>query len=403
MAFAALDQTAFDAMLKELYPDFVPEHTALQRYPLMMMLNKQDNFEGDALVVPVQYEFPQGRSATFALAQSNARPSKMVKWVAAQKMDYGNVVIDALTIRASRGNRGAFVKARKNEIDGMLRNLGRSASIAAYGSGSGSIGQVSSISTTTITLTEPEDVINFGVAQTIAFDTVDGGGTVKTSPLEVASRDPDAGTVTFTTTAAGGGGEDPATSDFMFVSGDYDLKLLGLAAWLPLTAPTGGDSHLGVDRSVDPTRLAGQRVDATGNSIEENILTLGQKIVREGGQPDTCFLSHTNFSNLVKGLGTKVEYQGAGGRAGVGFRGVEVHTSAGVINCFPDPACPANRGYVLDMPTWTVHHLDGFPHLDTIDGNRGLRSSGADSIEVRARYWAELICTAPGWNGVFSI
>jgi len=126
----ALNNTSFASMLKELYPEGRPEHVATRKRPLLRMVKKMDGFEGKSVRWPVTYEFPMGRSATFAKAQANAKPSKIIDWTVPVKTDFGIVEVDALTIRSSRSNRGAFVKARESEVDGILRNLGRSASIS---------------------------------------------------------------------------------------------------------------------------------------------------------------------------------------------------------------------------------------------------------------------------------
>lgn len=400
----SMDTTAFQAMLKELYPDDEPMNVATRNRPFLKMVSKKDDFEGDVLVVPFIHEYPNGRSADFATAQTNAKPSLMAKWVASVAEDHQVVTISALVMRQSRSKRGAFVEARKTEIDSALLNLGRSASHALYSTGGGAIGQIATggISTTTATLTNAADVANFGIGMVVVADTVDGTGTVNSGSLTVASRDEDAGTVTFTANVTTGIAS-AAAGDYFFVQGDYGLKMKGLQAHFPLSAPTGGDSFYGVDRSIDPLRMAGVRLNATGNSIEENILTVAEKCVQNGGMPDTCFLNHTNFSNLVKGLGSKVEYQDAGGDVAVGFRSVAIHCSSGVVKVVADPSCPANRGFVLQLDTLCLHHLDGFPHLDTIDGNSGLRQATSDGIEVRARYWGNLLCRAPAYNGTFAI
>ena len=401
----------FDAMLKELYPAGVPEHVATRKYPLLNMMTKKDDFEGDNLVVPVQFDYPAGRSAVFSTAQSVADRSRMIKFNLTQMEDHQVVFVDALTIRASRSNRGAFIEARKNEIDGGLLNLGRSAALSLYRDGWGAIGVLNtdSPSGSSFTLATPYDAHNFALGMTIMFADEADGGTPRDSSdtLVVSGINPDTGVITTTTAVTGISGL--VAGDYVFPVGDNDAagttkrRMTGLAGWLPLTAPTSGDSFFGVDRSVMPTRLAGQRLDATGNTIEENILQLAEKCVQEGGMPDYCAINHANFTNLVKGLGTKVEYQGAGGTANVGFQYVTIHTSAGPTKVFADPACPSNRGYLLQMDTWCIHHLDGFPHIDRIDGNSGLRMSTADGIEIRMRAWSNVACRAPGWNGVFSI
>jgi len=412
MAFTGvdLDMTEFDAMLKELYPAGVPQNVAVKRHPFLSMVKKLDDFEGDALVLPIIYENPGGRSATFADAQTYANASRSKKWTLTQIRDYAVVNVDALTIRASRSNKGAFLNARKMEVDLMLKSLGNSAAHACYRSGYGALGQVASAPdgvVTTITLADNDDARNFAVGGAYVFTLAANG----TTPSALATKNELTGVNEKTGVLTFASAIDAAvdTNDYIFQHGDVNtttgaaLKMTGLAGWLPVTDPSGGESFFGVDRSIHRTRLAGHVVDATGNSIEENILTLSEEIVRQGGHPEKCFISHSNFSNLIKGLGTKVEYDGAGGTAGVGFGGVQIHTSAGPVMVHPDPDCPNNRGYVLQMDTWAIHHLDAFPHIDNTDGNNALRQSAADGIEVRARYWAQLACVAPGWNGVFTI
>ena len=408
MPSGSLSQTAFDAMLKELYPGKTPENVAIRKHPFLSMLSKADDFEGDNLVCPVYYELPAGRSRTFATAQTNAATSESIKWNVTQAADYSVILIDALTIRSSRSNRGAFVNARKMEIDLMLMSLGNSASHACYRSGFGALTQLDADpgTGTTFTCNPIDDARFFMINQVLTFSADQDGTTLRAGGTRTVSAiDEDSGTITVSAALDAA----LAISDWVHTSGDPNTtsgavtKLVGLAGWLPLTAPTGGDSHFGVDRSTHPTRLAGQRINAAANSIEENILEISEEIVRQGGRPDKCFLSHTAFNDLVKSLGTKIEYAGGGGNADVGFGSIMVHTSAGPVKVFPDADCPTNRCYVLQMDTWKLHHLDGFPHIDTLDGNSSLRRSTADGIEVRARYWANLVCAAPGWNGVFSI
>jgi len=404
-----LTQGAFEAMMKELYPAGVPENVATRRHPFLNMIKKKDDFEGDALIIPIIYENPGGRAATFADAQTYANASKSLKWVLTQKADYGVVYIDALAIRSSRSNKGAFVNARKTEIDLMLKALGNSAAHSLYRGGYGAIAQSETNvpgGTDFFECVDHDDARHFSVGMTYEFADGSDGSTPRTTfQYNVCSAvNEETGIITFEADLNG----DIESLDYVFPVGDTvpagtQLKMTGLAAWVPLTTPSGGESFFGVDRSVHPTRLAGHRLNATGNSIEENILTLSESIVRAGGAPDKCFISHGNFNNLIKGLGTKVEYDGAGGKADVGFGGVQIHTSAGPVMVHPDPDCPSDRGYCLQMDTWAIHHLDGFPHIDTLDGNNALRQSAADGIEVRARYWGELACVAPAWNGVFAI
>jgi len=303
-----LTQGAFEAMMKELYPAGVPENVATRRHPFLNMIKKKDDFEGDALIIPIIYENPGGRAATFADAQTYANASKSLKWVLTQKADYGVVYIDALAIRSSRSNKGAFVNARKTEIDLMLKALGNSAAHSLYRGGYGAIAQSETNvpgGTDFFECVDHDDARHFSVGMTYEFADGSDGSTPRTTfRYNVCSAvNEETGVITFEADLDG----DIEYLDYVFPVGDTvpagtQLKMTGLAAWVPLTTPSGGESFFGVDRSVHPTRLAGHRLNATGNSIEENILTLSESIVRAGGAPDKCFISHGNFNNLIKGL-----------------------------------------------------------------------------------------------------
>ena len=75
------------------------------------------------------------------------------------------------------------------------------------------------------------------MGQEIVFSTADGGGSVKSGSVTVVgiNRTLEALTVDAMTAIAGGSGS--ATNDYIFTQGDYDLKIKGLQAWLPNSAP----------------------------------------------------------------------------------------------------------------------------------------------------------------------
>ncbi len=396
--------TTFDAMMKEIYDDSKVLNVAIEKKPLLQWLPKGDDMLGDNWVIALTYASGAGRAGTFTNAQTNAAGGKHIKWNLTRSSDYAVVTFDAEVLRASRSNKGAFVSARKREIDGHLDLMGRSAAKALYGQGYGILGRRASASTDVITLENADDCYNFYVGMVVEATTTTVAAAMRAGDTFIESIQYATGTITLDSAA---GITSFADNDYLIQSGDADTatknKLTGLLGWLPLTAPTAGDSFFGVDRSTDPIRLAGNRLDATSNSIEENILTLAERVGRIGGSPDTVFLGHTNFNTLAKSLGSKVEYQDAGGTAKVGFSGFKMYSSAGELTVVADPFCPDNRGYMLQKNTWKLLHMDPFPHIVKDDGLMAIRQTSADGIEVRLRYWAQLACYAPGFNGVFSI
>ena len=328
----------------------------------------------------------------------------MKDFVLTRAKDYSLASIDNETLEASKGNANAFLEAATTEIDGAIHSAARSLAVAMYRSGSGSIGQLASTSgvTTLITLSDVESVTNFEKGMTLVLSTADGGGSVKSGTTVVTAIDRDLGTVTVATSLAA---LTPvgAVNDFVFVQGDYDAKIKGIQAWLPSTAPAGGDNFFSVDRSSDATRLAGIRFDGSAMPIEEALISAASRVAREGGKPDYCFMSYGKYADLEKALGSKIQYIDMKVNAEIMFRGIQINGPRGPIKVVPDQNCPNDRAFMLQMDVWKLYSLGKAPKILDTDGLKMLRDSNADSVEVRVGYYAQLGCRAPGKNGTIKL
>lgn len=405
--------TQMDALIKELYIPGVPEEIMMRNHTFMTMVPKSGEAYGEYIVVPVVYAWPPGRASQIDVllgADGPVGPSKHVKFNVTLTEDYAATFLDSLTLLKMANNRGAFVEARKFEVDGILSQLGESTAHALYRSGTGTFGQLlagSTITGQTFTLADRSTAKFMSVGMQVVFSATDGGALRDSGDfLTVDGVDEDGGT--FHTTTAGTNIAALADTDFIYWRGDQLVagsgfeKIRGLAGWLPLTAPTAGDNWYGADRSVHPTRLAGNRLNQPTVSAEDNFLELAELIGERGGKPNKGFVSVRQFAKMAKRLNAKVEYREAGGTADYGFSGIDIYTSAGMVRVHPDADCPDNRGYLLQMDTWSLRHLGGLPHIVVDDGIRALRRTASDSLEIRARLYAQLLCTKPGVNGVFS-
>lgn len=407
MALGGATGTTYDPVLKELYPQRVIDNMVYAGAPLLAMLPKSEEFYGDQLILAAQHGNPQGRSATFLNAQANASPSTLKKFVLTRVSDYAVATLTTELIESSANNKGAIVAALKNEVDSALMQLGRSWHHACYNVAGGAIGQVGAFTTsaTTFTLANIEDVANWEIDQTIVANNTNDGVSVRAGTVLVTAVNRDTGVITGDTQwDLPDGITGFAVNDFVFVQGDPGNKVSGLLGWLPTTAPTGGDSFFGVDRSVDPTRLAGVRFDGSALSIEEALIQGASRIARQGklARPDYCFMHTVDFGNLIVALGSKKEYHTE--RIGdIGFDGVLLHTPAGTIKVFPDFQCPNGTAFMLTMRTWKWWGLKKSPRLITVDGLRLLRQSAADGVEFRAVYRGQLGCTAPGFSGQITL
>jgi len=394
---AALDLSSFDAALKAHYTDQRVKNMVYRGSPFLAWLPKMERFGGKNLPIPIQYGTPQGRSATFATAKSNKVASKFEDFVLVRKKDYGLASIDNETLEASIGKPNAFMEAASTEINGILRSVKRSLCGALFRDGTGTIGVLSSISGAVITLTNKSDIVNFEVGMSLTSAATSGGTVVGTQDITAVDRS--AGTVTL---AAGTGFT--TTNKYLAVEGDSSAKLSGLAAWLPATAPGGSDSFFGVNRSVDTERLSGVRYDGSAETVEEAIIGACSDIAVAGGETDTVFMNHTNHQQLLKALGSAKEYDSVrASDADISFKAVMMHGPTGPVKILPDRDCPVGTAYALQRDTWKLYSLGAAPKILRSDGLRFLRENSADAVEVRTGYYAQLGCTAPGWNGVITL
>jgi hypothetical protein len=404
----ALDMTKFGPGLKAYYSNQKVENMTYKDYPFYAMLTKKKDFYGKNYPLPIQIGNPQGRSHTFAKAKANQTSSVYKDFTLTRVKDYSLATVDNETAEASENDKGAFLKALTNEIDSAIRSAASSMASMVYGDGSGCIGQISAgtnVATTSLTLAEPDSVVNFEVGMTLVFAAAKSAGALRNagSSLSILAIDRDLGVLTMS--AAINTVTGTVANDFVFVDGDRNLSMSGLAAWLPQTAPTAGDNFFGVDRSVDSTRLAGVRFDGSALSIEEALVGGISRCNREGGNPKIVFMNYTDWSNLELALGSKVQYMvtQAFGRADIGFQGIQVKTNKGVANCVADPFCPRGVAYALTMESWALYSLKEPIRILDLDGNKILRTSDADAVELRVGGYFQLGCDAPGHNAVITL
>jgi hypothetical protein len=253
---------------------------------------------------------------------------------------------------------------------------------------------VGSFTSTTITMSDIEEIANFGVGDILTASANDGStstDTLRTGTFTVTLVNRDTGVLTGT--FDGGLDGTITAADTLFEDGDFQQGISGLQSWCPGTAPGSTDSFLGANRSVDVTRLAGVRVSALGDVVSEAIMKATARLGREGAMPDTVMMSHTKMRDLLIELGSKVEYEmtGASDAATVGFKGVRFVSPNGTVTCYADHNCPSKRLFVLKKSALELLYVgSGAPELQDDDGSVLFREAGSDSYEARASYYANL-------------
>lgn len=415
------------AALKELYTgDDYMKDLVYKKNPFLALVPKDESpsgFAGKYIPVPLVYGTPQGRSATFATAQGNQTAPVLASFFVYRVSNYQLVTITNELLEATKDDAGAFVDEAKLNMDTGFRNISNDLAHDLFGDGTGSRGRISAISTGVITLVDSNSVVNFEVGMSLVSYSVSGSTATQSTGAAIGyviAVNRTAGTVTVAATQ-GGAAATPTnwstTFSYLAVEGDVSfasgglatalaLKVSGLAAWFPTSAPGASDSFWGVNRSADPTRLAGVRFDGSNETIEEALIDASSLVAREGGEPDMCFINFSSYAALEKALGSKVQYVDVKHEeADIAFAGIRIHAPYGAITVIPDRSCPAQTAYLLSMSTLKLRSLGRAPHVLTygLEGLEGLRVGNADALEIRIGYYGNLICNAPGWNCVVQL
>lgn len=424
------------AALQELYvgDDFMKD-LVYKKNPTLALFPKDESPDGMAgkyIPVPLVYGTPQGRSATFANAQSNQTAPALSSFFVYRTSNYQIATITNELLEATKNSAAAFVDEAKLVVDTSFRNVSNDLAHDIYSVGDGTRGSIASISTGVIVLSDPNSVVQFEVGMTLVSYSISAGTyTLSTGSAlgYVIAVNRAAGTVTVSATAGGAAGTPASWSTsfpYLAVQGDsiatsggaafstaVALKLTGLPGWLPgvsgvlnWTGISVSDSFWNVNRSADPTRLGGVYFDGRAESIEEALIDGASLVAREGGHPDMCFMNFASYAALEKSLGSKVQYVDVKHEeADIAFAGIRIHAPYGPITVIPDRNCPAQNAFLLQMDVWKLRSLNKAPHILTygMEGLEGLRVGNADALEIRIGYYANLTCSAPGWNCVIAL
>lgn len=422
MAYEALTTSIFAPYLKNMWHRGRVNDMAARKMAFWGWLNKTEDFFGEDQKVTIKYVNPQGRSKTFSKSQDNAKAGRAVRMSITRKSDYATCYLSSETIEAAANDKGAIYRALDPEIEGAMSNLLHSLQIDLPRNGGGTRGQLNAAPTVPgggaydyIVLKSARDSKNFEVNQVLKAGTTNGvsattfRSTPSTATVVAIDRSRSDGTSRLYFAAGTFSGTNWTTNDYLNVEGDIDATSLtgkavkGVDAWIPYTAPSAGESFNGVDRTTDVDRLAGLRKDCSLLSIENGIITLAQEISDAGGDPDTCWVSPRRWGELEISLGSKVRYdvvRGSGEMAQYGWRAITLSTDSGDIKVCADRGFSDTYFYLLKKETWRFHSLGQAPRAIKTDGNELLRVSNADDVEFRAVYRGDLICDAPGHNGV---
>lgn len=415
-------QSSIDQILKDYYADGALVNETYIDNPFWAKVTKTEatpQVGGRSFIFPVVYATSQGRNTLFSKAQTNGNATSETaaefKVTRTTNLQVASVATEA--VLSTRTDRGAFTNIVTLITDDVLRNLGLDQAGAAYRDGSGSRGNVaaSAVQTTfatpTLTFAIPDQALMFennmelvvAASPTATPRALGSAG----HGLYVGKVDSTTGNISVVTTLGGttpcnlndatNGIPTIANGDYIFVINDQGQKMPGVEAWIPYGGPTSTLFN-GVDRTVQPVRLAGNWLDATNMSVEEAFIKAATIVAKQGNKLTHFYVPFNKYEQLLVSQAAKqIVYDEV--NPDIGFDGVELLTSSGTVMVIPDRNCPPDRMYGLNIDTWEYTYVGkDVVSVWDLDGNTWLRQASDNGMEIRFFSYGALVCRKPAAN-----
>lgn len=398
---SAANTTNFASFVKTVWPDGYAD-ILYKNFPLLGIIDKDTEWEGDAMTLPIRYGTVTGASVSFAIAQANKSPSSVTRFSVPFTKEYVVLSVDGQLLKAAATKKGGFANILTSEIESGMLTFKRRLAQGLYGNGGGSIGAFASgsVAGTTLTLANRTDAVHWQKGMVVQFSADDGfsaSAGVRAGTVTVAGVNRQTGVITFTGNVTAGI-PTAVNTDNAFWQGDYQGKMKGQAAWVPVSAPSSV-SFYGVTRTDDVTRLGGLRI-AAASTIEETLVDMGAECFIEGADPTHALLNPLDWAKLAKSVGSKSIINVPTDRPSVSFKGIELYTPQGSLKVVGDPFMTKGYCRMIQADTWKLGSLGDFPGILMEDDNKMLRDMTEDAYEVRIGGYGAHGCEAPGWNAV---
>jgi hypothetical protein len=408
--------TASDYLKITYDPDMVLNTISAEEDKLLGLVKRDETGSGNTINFTMLIGDAPGTSADFLTAQATGQSKSSVPAQFAVPFTdvYSIGSVAGTIIRRSRNNKGAWIEALDNEVQSLLRGAVFNQGVHFVGDGFGARGQVSSPGASqTLTLVVPSDVYKYQVGMTLQASSSNAGAVLRSggpAVLVIDGIDEDAGTLHVTQNVTTGI-TDIVNNDFLFVKGDRQNSatpvrqvMAGLLAWLPTVKPSGGESFMGKDRSLN-SRMYGRIVDGTVGPLQQNLIKAAQKLVSfSGGKDLIIVLSPMNHASLAIALQTQVRYTELKGRAETGFREMTVNVSGTDVPIMASRFINDKVAFVLSMNTWKIVSCGPSPTLnDYGTGEVLVNMTSDDGIEIRVVCTENAICKKPSANAVVNL
>lgn len=359
--------------------------------PLYREIEKgKEKFNGQQVVRPVKVRRNPGIGATSdggtlpAIGQQTTQQAQI-----AAKYNYLRFGITGPMIKASQGDKGAFVSAMEFEMSEGMTDLKQDINRQLFWDGTSDLAVVSAnaVGSNVITVTgreSTEDGSKF-LDVGVVIDIYTSAGVLVASGLQITAI---SGTATATLTL--NQAVTTSATDIVVRSGTYGNEVQGLLYTLD-----GGTSTIyNIDRSAYPS-FQGNVVSNSSQALNLNFMKQGWNLGkrRGGAKYDAIFCDFDSERYYERLLIADKRYMGKVKGDGTFSNKDENYLEYGGIPVVPDKDCPT-RFLFLDTKQWKKYVLCELEWADET-GTYLIAQTSADSFEARLRLFFNMFCEKP--------
>lgn len=398
-SFASTAAAASVSILKNWYQGPIVSQFN-DELPLYKYVEKgKEKFAGLQVVRPVKVRRNPGIGAT---SDGGTLPAigtqTTTQATISAKFNYLRFGITGPMIKASQGDKGAFVSAMEFEMSEGLTDIKNDVNRQLFWDGTSDLAVVSAnasnSSTITVTGRESTEAGNKYLDVGMVIDIYNSSGSVVASGLTITAV---SGTTTATLTLSPS--VTCSATDIVVRSGSYGNEIQGL-----LTTLDGGTSSIyGIDRSTYAI-YQGNSVAAPGGNTVLN-LNLKQQAYNEArrrgnGKIGAIYCDFDSERYYNKLLIADKRYVGKVAGDGTFSSKDGSYLEFAGVAVVPDKDSPT-RFWYLDTSTWKKYVLSELEWADET-GAPMIAQTSADAFEARLRLFCNFFCEKPSANAVLS-
>jgi hypothetical protein len=400
-------------LVRELWPDENLIEEVIEEEPLLGMCTKETDWGYAVVHHPLGWGANQGVGRTAADAKRNKSTASEAEFQIATREMFAFLSLEGKLLRTFEytKKKALLVDPVKREGEATIDRMRRRFSKTIHGNGVGVIGRIattSTVNTTTITLSDGNDLKNFEAGKVLQAESTGAtGGTLRDNGDEVVVASigtEDNPTVTiegalaWNVVIAG-----LAAGDRLYETGTYDNDyFVGLDGFMPLHTGSPG-TFLTCNRNLNPGWLAGRCMTGTNLSVYQRIKKAARISHDAGNKPDIYLLSTRNFEKLEfemdnKLIMTKEPAADVGKyKLGVNYQGAVVQGPRGPIKVMPSMWMPDDVERCGELKSIVMGSIGPLVHWDMGNGPSDMRTEDAtDNRELRAVSDPALLVKKPG-------